>query len=93
MTRPDVLNDLKASEDEVDDIFSHPLEAILDPSISSKEPLSAVGSEHWPYEDSEYYVRVSFRVKLPVLTGVSTEHQRLCGRYSWQHDLPYASIP
>ncbi|TEB34719.1 hypothetical protein FA13DRAFT_1625727, partial [Coprinellus micaceus] len=55
LTRPYVLNDLKASEDEVDNIFSHPLEAILDPSISSKEPLSAVGSEDWPYEDSEYY--------------------------------------
>lgn len=70
LTRPYVLNDLKASEDEVDNIFSHPLEAILDPSISSKEPLSAVGSEDWPYEDSEYYVRTSFRVKLSLLTGV-----------------------
>ncbi|KAJ3536543.1 hypothetical protein NMY22_g5997 [Coprinellus aureogranulatus] len=55
LTQPDLLNDLKASEDEVADIFSHPLEAILDPTISAKEPLSAIGSENWPYEASDHY--------------------------------------
>lgn len=58
MTQPELLNDLVASEDEVANIFSHPLEAILDPSIAAKEPLSAIGSENWPYTDSDHYVRL-----------------------------------
>lgn len=55
LTQPELLNDLVASEDEVANIFSHPLEAILDPSIAAKEPLSAIGSENWPYTDSDHY--------------------------------------
>ncbi|TFK49521.1 hypothetical protein OE88DRAFT_1662001 [Heliocybe sulcata] len=50
LTEPSVLEDLKANPTEVDCIFSHPLEAILDPSIARKEPLVPIGSEHWPYE-------------------------------------------
>lgn len=34
---------------EVDRIFSHPLEAILDPQLAGNEPLVPKGSEHWPY--------------------------------------------
>lgn len=55
LSKPELLKSLKASEGEVAKIFSHPLEAILDPSISLKEPLSAIGSEDWPYEDTEVY--------------------------------------
>ncbi|KAI0315561.1 NUDIX hydrolase domain-like protein [Amylostereum chailletii] len=45
-----VLDGLKASEGEVEHIFDHPLEALLDPTIALKEPLVLIGSEHWPYD-------------------------------------------
>ena len=51
-----VLQRLKAAENEVSCIFSHPLEAILDPSLSEKEKLVPIGSEDWPYQ-TEYHVR------------------------------------
>lgn len=51
-----VLDSLQASEAEVDRIFTYPLKSILDPSIASKEPLVAIGGEHWPYGE-EFYVR------------------------------------
>lgn len=54
LTQTEVLDTLIANEDEVEEIFSHPLEAILDPSIAAKEPLATPGSEHWPYEDNLY---------------------------------------
>jgi len=50
-----VLSNLKASEAEVDHIFDHSLEAVLDPSLANKEPLAPIGSEDWPY-DVEYHV-------------------------------------
>ncbi|KAI0704969.1 NUDIX hydrolase domain-like protein [Cytidiella melzeri] len=49
-----VLKELKPSEGEVDIIFDHPLEAILEPSLSAPEPLVPPNSEHWPSE-IEYY--------------------------------------
>ena len=55
LTDMSVLAHLKASEAEVDHIFDHPLEAVLNPSLASKEPLVAVGSEDWPY-DVEFHV-------------------------------------
>jgi hypothetical protein len=54
LTDPTVLDNLKASEAEVDHIFDHPLEAFLDPSLASGESLVALGSENWPYE-TEYH--------------------------------------
>jgi hypothetical protein len=57
LTKPDILRSLKAAEDEVDRIFSHPLEAVLDPSIAKKENLVDIGSEDWPYQ-TDVYVRV-----------------------------------
>ncbi|KAI0048951.1 hypothetical protein FA95DRAFT_971656 [Auriscalpium vulgare] len=45
-----VLDGLVASPGEVDHIFEHPLEAMVDPALSLAEPLEPVGSEHWPYE-------------------------------------------
>ncbi|EPQ52719.1 hypothetical protein GLOTRDRAFT_47166 [Gloeophyllum trabeum ATCC 11539] len=45
-----VLGGLTANAEEVDCIFDHPLEALLDPIIARKEPLVPIGSEHWPYE-------------------------------------------
>jgi len=41
---------------EVEHIFDHRLDAILDPSVLSNESLAEKGSELWPYEE-EHYVR------------------------------------
>ncbi|OCH90328.1 hypothetical protein OBBRIDRAFT_793418 [Obba rivulosa] len=50
LTDISVLDQLEASEGEVACIFNHPLEAILDPELSAKEPLVPKGSTDWPYE-------------------------------------------
>jgi hypothetical protein len=56
LTRKDLLCDLKPSEGEVARIFTHPLEALLDPQLSSHEAtLAEIGGEDWPY-DTTYYV-------------------------------------
>lgn len=55
LSKPELLKSLKASPSEVSHIFSHPLEAILDPTLSKHETLVPIGSEDWPYE-SEVYV-------------------------------------
>jgi hypothetical protein len=57
LSRPDILRHLKASEGEVAHIFSHPLEAMLDPSIVKHESLVEKGSEDWIYE-TELHVRL-----------------------------------
>ncbi|KZT06133.1 uncharacterized protein LAESUDRAFT_759659 [Laetiporus sulphureus 93-53] len=51
LTDVSVLDRLKASEDEVEHIFNHPLEALLEPEIVRKEPLAEKGSVDWPYEE------------------------------------------
>lgn len=57
LTRPSVLDELQAAEAEVAHIFSHPLEAILNPSLAAKtESLATIGSAEWPYA-ADYYVR------------------------------------
>jgi len=56
LTNPKVLDNLKASESEVDRIFSHPLAALLDPKLALSEPLVSIGSEDWIYE-TELHVR------------------------------------
>jgi coenzyme A diphosphatase NUDT7 len=63
LSHPELIGSLKASPQEVSHIFSHPLEAILDPSLAKAGPLVDIGSEDWPYE-SEVYVSctVSFSV-------------------------------
>ena len=55
LTKPEIISSLRAAQSEVSHIFSHPVEAILDPSIARREPLVEIGSEDWPYE-SEIYV-------------------------------------
>ena len=45
-----LLENLTPCEGEVDAIFEHPLEAILDPSLASDLPLVEKGGENWPYE-------------------------------------------
>lgn len=56
LTDLSTLDTLKPAEDEVDLIFDHPLEAILEPALSDSEPLVDLNSELWPSED-KYYVR------------------------------------
>jgi len=45
-----VLEILNASDGEVAQIFDHPLEAVLDPTLGRNETLVAMGSEYWPHE-------------------------------------------
>ncbi|KAJ7108739.1 NUDIX hydrolase domain-like protein [Mycena epipterygia] len=54
LTDPSVISTLRASQDEVAHIFSHPLEAILDPAIAQKENLVSPGTEDWIY-DTEFH--------------------------------------
>jgi hypothetical protein len=56
LSAPSLLKDLKPSPDEVDHIFTHPLEAFLDVNHAKGEPLVDIGSEDWPY-NVELYVR------------------------------------
>jgi len=56
-TDPTIVETLSpTSPDEVTLVFSHPLEAILDPSLALQEPLSEKGGVDWPYQE-EIYVR------------------------------------
>jgi peroxisomal coenzyme A diphosphatase NUDT7 len=61
LTRPPILDNLKAAQTEVACIFTHPLEAILDPALAGGEPLVALGSEDWPYH-TEFYVGCDYLV-------------------------------
>ncbi|KAL7279362.1 hypothetical protein ACG7TL_007203 [Trametes sanguinea] len=54
LTDMSIMDSFTPSPGEVDRIFDHPLEAILDPRLSAKENLSAKGSADWPYEDEFY---------------------------------------
>ena len=57
LTDLDLLATLRPCVGEVDRIFTHPLGAILDPSLADQEPLVSKGSEHWPYEQDFYVSR------------------------------------
>lgn len=50
-----LLETLKPNEAEVDNIFDHPLEMFLDPSMCDGETLSSKGTVDWPYEE-EFHV-------------------------------------
>ncbi|KAF7316087.1 Nudix hydrolase domain-containing protein [Mycena indigotica] len=54
LTEPALITTLTASEEEVAAIFSHPLEAILDPHLAAKENLVESGGEDWIY-DTEFH--------------------------------------
>ncbi|KAI1797449.1 NUDIX hydrolase domain-like protein [Ganoderma leucocontextum] len=51
LTDLSVLEKLVPSPGEVDRIFDHPLEAILDPTLATKEDLAPKGSKDWIYEE------------------------------------------
>ncbi|KNZ72340.1 hypothetical protein J132_03866, partial [Termitomyces sp. J132] len=50
LTWPSLLNELKAEESKVFCIFTHPLQAVLDPTITKSKPLVDIGTEDWPYK-------------------------------------------
>ncbi|CDO76996.1 hypothetical protein BN946_scf184298.g23 [Trametes cinnabarina] len=54
LTDLSVMNTFVPSPGEVDRIFDHPLEAILDPPLAAKEDLAPKGSADWPYEEEFY---------------------------------------
>ncbi|GLB40679.1 putative NUDIX domain containing protein [Lyophyllum shimeji] len=54
LTCPSLLDELKAQASEVECIFTHPLRALLDPSLARSEPLVERGTEDWPYEEDLY---------------------------------------
>ena len=61
LTDLSILDSLKPNPGEVDEIFDHPLEAILSPELAETigatgtKPLSEYGSANWPYKP-EYHV-------------------------------------
>ena len=71
LTDISILDTLTPNPDEVDRIFTHPLDAIIDPPLASGEPLSGIGSEDWPYE-AEYYVRSNYLMQLTTKQSGST---------------------
>lgn len=58
LTNLSVLDNLVASKGEVDVIFDHPLEALLEPTLSAQENLVEINSELWP-SGEQFYVSYS----------------------------------
>lgn len=90
LSNPAVLDTLVASEGEVAHIFSHPLEAFLDPTIVKDEPLVPIGSEDWIY-DTQFHVG-SFLMSCPTLSYHWSEHFRLCSLCSGKHHVQDAPV-
>lgn len=65
LTDTSILDTLTPNPDEVDRIFTHPLDAIIDPSLAAGEPLCDIGSEDWPYEE-DYYAGSNLLVQLTI---------------------------
>ncbi|KAF7424314.1 hypothetical protein PC9H_009621 [Pleurotus ostreatus] len=61
-----VLDKLKASEHEVSRIFSHPLQAFLEPTLAASEKLVEKGTEDWIYETE---LHDTSDVKVQMLNG------------------------
>ncbi|CAE6445839.1 unnamed protein product [Rhizoctonia solani] len=58
-TSPEFMHELKANESEVDEIWDHPLEAVLFPELVHQpgvlsRPLAEKNTEGWPYESDVY---------------------------------------
>ncbi|KAL0574687.1 hypothetical protein V5O48_007272 [Marasmius crinis-equi] len=64
LTDVSVLGNLKPSENEVSRIFSHPLEALLNPELVRNDPLALPGSEDWIYEPELHHTSDSAHGKL-----------------------------
>ncbi|KAF9265630.1 hypothetical protein L218DRAFT_860510, partial [Marasmius fiardii PR-910] len=64
LTDISVLDKLQPSEVEVSRIFSHPLQAFLDPSLVKSDALAPAGSEDWIYEPELHHTSDSAHGKL-----------------------------
>ena len=54
-----ILSQLVPSAGEVDRIFHHPLESILEPEmVGKKDGLAQQGGEDWPYEEDVYVSQI-----------------------------------
>lgn len=80
LTEPSVVDTLKASEGEVSRIFSHPLEALLDPTLALREPLVPATSEDWPYATELHVIDSYCKSPFQVNDRKSTGHNRFGGR-------------
>ncbi|KAH0833166.1 hypothetical protein J3R83DRAFT_12193 [Lanmaoa asiatica] len=76
LMNPAILCTLTPCVGEVDHIFNHPLEAILDPPLSEKEPLVPSGSEYWPYPE-EFHNVTDQTIKIDETETVLYRHHRL----------------
>ncbi len=74
LTDNSILEGLTASEGEVSRIFSHPLEALLDPMIVKHDALAAFGSEDWFYENELHASDNSFLEKHDTLLTCLPEY-------------------
>ena len=86
LTDLSILDVLEPNEGEVDAIFEHPLEAILDPSHVNGLLLAEKGSEDWPYEE-ELYVRLYSFISC-LLHDISLLSQNTTDR-DWLAGTPY----
>lgn len=86
-----VLETLVPGDGEVDRIFNHPLESLLDPSILEAETLVEAGTEDWPYPE---HVHVCWKVysTYSIFSHFNAEHERPCTSVSQRHKLPEPSI-
>ncbi|KAF8134861.1 NUDIX hydrolase domain-like protein [Boletus edulis] len=75
LTNPSVLCTLKPCVGEVDHIFNHPLEAVLDPSLATKEPLVPKESDNWPYTE-EFHNVTDQVVQIDATETVFYRHHR-----------------
>jgi hypothetical protein len=59
---PTLVDHLRPNPDEVDHVFSHPLEAVLrgQPDASSVDTLAKSGGEWWPHEEEFYVSSLAF---------------------------------
>lgn len=89
-----ILDILKPSEGEVDLIFDHPLEALLEPSLSAQEPLVELNSDLWP-SDADYYVGI-WSLVFHTCRTYCVAHTELYGQpmdLAWRFYLSHASFP
>ncbi|KAG6817762.1 hypothetical protein H0H93_007027 [Arthromyces matolae] len=103
LTRPSLLTELKAEESEVACIFTHPLRAVLDPTVAKSETLVAVGSEDWPYEvelystsdspvpllDNMMYRMHRFRSSASPIKGLTADLLIKSAKIAYGHDPTY----
>ncbi|KAH7884560.1 NUDIX hydrolase domain-like protein [Phlebopus sp. FC_14] len=107
LTDLEVLDTLKPCIGEVDHIFSHPLEAILDPQLARKEPLVPMGSEHWLYDQELYntsdsvieamdnlvYRMHRFRSSASPIKGLTADILILVAEIAYQKRTTYERYP